>query len=142
MRFLIVLVSSVLALHTGIAYAQKTLGEILDQGAKKLSAEEFKSLVSGATISGTTLTGFDFSTKYSPDGTHSGSAQNMQGSSGISGTWKIDDSGKLCGQTQSTRSNTPAPSVCAFWFKVADRYFTSPSDADRSASIAPRAVKR
>jgi len=142
MKFLILLLSSAFALHCGIASAQNSLGEILDQGAKKLSPEELKALFSGATVSGTLASGARFSTKYAPDGTHAGILETANFQTGMQGTWKIDGSGKLCTDTRFNSPYVPPASNCNFWFKAADRYFFSASDSDRGSRVEQRNLAR
>ena len=73
-------------LGTTFATAQSTLGELLDAGAKKLSAQEFKSEVVGSTLTGPSRTGGQVNLEYKPDGLVSGNVQSPQGAiSAVSG---------------------------------------------------------
>ena len=54
------------------ALAQNSLGELLDGGAKKLTKEALQSALSGAQVSGKSVTGASTEYSYKADGSFSG----------------------------------------------------------------------
>jgi hypothetical protein len=138
----------VLVLWVPLAAAQSNLGELLDGGAKKLSAEEFRQEVVQRVIVGPTLSGGSLEVMYASNGVIQG-----QGTYGtitlapISGEWTIDDNARICtsmriGGGSGTGGGVALPSRCQFWFKHAEQYFFSDSDSDRRARVLRRTVKQ
>src|SRR6478735_762372 len=82
------------------AFAQSlTLGNLLDQGARKLTTDEIRALYSGATASGTQTGHPDvtFQNKHSPNGTVTGDAwRNGVWFGKTSGSWSVNNSGQFC----------------------------------------------
>ena len=60
------------------ALAQKSLGDLLDGGAKKLSKEAVQSTIGGAQISGTSTTGAATDYHYTSDGKFSGKSAQLR----------------------------------------------------------------
>ena len=75
-----------------------------------------------------------------PTGGYGGTASLF----GLSGDWKIDDSGRMCSSMRFVVSyNVQAlPFRCQPWFRYKDRYFLADSDTDRQARVLPRTVKQ
>jgi hypothetical protein len=133
------------------AFPQSNLGELLDTGAKKLSAEEFKEQVVQRVIVGPTPTGGNLELMYATNGMVQGIGSSTEHSisvAPISGEWTIDDSGRICtsmrmgaGGGASPGLGVTLPPRCQFWFKYAEQYFFSDSDSDRRARVLRRTIK-
>ena len=85
------------------AFAQQpaTVGDLLDQGGKKQTKDEFTKLLSGATISGIQAQNPSrkFEITYKEDSSISGRGWEAIGGgnvSGVFGTWSVNDQGQLC----------------------------------------------
>lgn len=131
----------VLGLVSTTAFAQTTLGDLLDAGGKKLSKEGLQAALSGARVSGKTATGAaTVESDFKADGTYSGTATSTQGASGYVGTWSVDDSGKLC--VEFTRTRGGRDKQCGYYFAIADRYYVSESDSERGSPLIERTIKK
>lgn len=144
MRLKQMLFAAVLA-SAGSAPAQTSVGELLDGGAKKLSGDEVRTLVPGATLVGRSFAGSDVSVDYKQDGTLSGRVQINSGPragqiAGIVGTWTIADDGKTCAVV--TVPSGGRDQICAYYFKLGDRYFIAESDSDKGSAVVQRTIKR
>jgi hypothetical protein len=127
---------------TTAALAQSSLGELLDGGAKKLPKDTVKSTLSGAQVSGKSVTGASTEYVYKPDGSFTGNLQNSEGwKSGAVGRWTVDDDGKICSEWTLT-VNSKRLKGCGFLFSKADEYYYVESDSDRSAPIFKRVIKK
>lgn len=137
-----------------LATAQSNLGEALDAGATRVSAEEFRRDVVQRTIIGVTPTGGIFEIVFTGNGAISGAGTASRYSpvqTGISGEWRIDDRDRICtsmraasGQIGGGPQQSPSlnlPTRCQFWFKAGEQYLLSDSDSDRQERVAQRAVK-
>jgi hypothetical protein len=125
------------------ANAQTSLGELLDLGGRKLSADEMKVTLIGATINGRTATGGEVEFRYNADGTVTGNAHPPLGgriASGVYGTWKIDGEGQLCADITYSAYNTK-DIRCGYLFKYGDAYFAAQSATDRATTILPRSIR-
>jgi hypothetical protein len=127
---------------TDSAFAQATLGELLDAGGKKLTKDEVTSTVSGKTVTGMNTLGGEMRVDYNADGAMMGSGKNPQGRGReypISGKWWVDETGKWC-----TDFRTPAGpnSTCSYLFKNGDEYFLSGSPSDRSVRVVKRTISK
>jgi hypothetical protein len=142
-----------LALIASSVLAQSNLGQLLDEGAIKLTAQDFHRQIVGKVLEGPvrgTVRGLTSSQEivYLEGGLIRGSGQASihGGATGggntfsIEGTWAIDDQQRVC---QSTRAGSVvlAPR-CQFWFKQSDKYFIADSDTDRSAQLTLRSLMR
>lgn len=138
-RTLLVSMALMLA-STDSAFAQATLGELLDAGGKKLTKDEVTSTVSGKTVTGMNTLGGETRIDYQADGAMMGSGKNPQGRGReypISGKWWVEENGKWC-----TDFRTPGGpnSTCGYLFKNGDEYFVSGSPSDRSARVVKRII--
>jgi hypothetical protein len=145
-----VLCALALLLWVPFAAGQRYLGDLLNFGAKRLSAEEFKQEVVQRSLVGPTTGGLTLEVLYATSGVISGRGTNyLTGAATVevNGEWKIDDSGKIC-TTMRLAGPTfgPAgvvlPPRCQFWFKYQDQYFVSDSDTDRYAPVVRRTLKQ
>jgi hypothetical protein len=140
--------------------AQSTLGELLDTGARKLSADEFKQELVQRVIVGPSPTRGSLEVIYTTNGQVAGLGRAPTGTSissdelRIQGEWTIDGDARVC---TSMRFSFPSggwhvigagggvgylPPRCQFWFKLGDTYFLSDSDSDRSAKVLSRTLKQ
>jgi hypothetical protein len=141
---------------THMVGAQSTLGELLDGGAKKVSASEFREELVQKAITGALPTGGTLEVTYITSGLITGVGTATKGSPvqmDVSGTWVIDDNQRICtsmliasgagsaGGGFSTSGALVLPPRCQFWFKYGDYYYLSDSDSDRHARVIRRAVK-
>ena len=129
-----------LFLWAPIAVAQSNLGELLDAGAKKLSAEEFKDQVVQRVIVGLSPAGGNIELMYANSGVIAGKGSYIEAASvrlaAIEGEWTIDDNERVCSSMRIGAFGTGGmllPPRCQFWFKHAEQYFLSDSDSDRRA---------
>ena len=138
-----------LLLLVPFAVAQNNLGELLDAGARKLSAEEFRQEVTKQTLVGVSPLGLRMEMMYASSGMIQGSSSiytgnplsAQVGAGGlIDGVWNIDDSGRTC--TSMVVGRTFLPFRCQFWFKYKQDYFIADSDSDRNARVVRRTVKQ
>jgi hypothetical protein len=140
----------VLALWAPLAAAQSTLGALLDVGAKKLSAQEFKEEVVQRVIVGPTASGASLEVMYATTGVIQGlgTAPTFPVASPISGEWTIDNDGRICtsmrvsGPFGGSATGVALPPRCQIWFKYKEQYFLSDSDSDRSAKVLRRTLKQ
>lgn len=94
--------------------------------------------ISGTQMAGISANGSSFHSVYKTDGTVFGSYQHTSGqSSGTRGTWKIDDSGRVCSEIITFAWNTKN-SYCRFVYRLADKYFLIESDADKASAVSPQ----
>jgi hypothetical protein len=120
-----------------------TVGETLDKGGKKLAKEEVVKLVTGATISGTSMNSPDFRTEYTykSDGSMSGGALRKSGPgfTSVSGKWSVNEDGQLC--TDRTTSSGRSDVYCDHYFSFGGKYYASRT-ADKAALVVEREIKR
>ena len=139
--------------YAPVAVAQSNLGELLDTGATRLSAEEFRQEVVGRIIVGPTATGGRLELMYATNGIVAGTVSLARAAftlAPVSGDWKIDENGRICasmriggtGASASSVGQVSLPARCQSWFKYAGQYFLSDSDSDRSAKVFRRTLKQ
>ncbi len=144
----------VVALLPSIAVAQSNVGELLDAGAKRVSAQEFRDQVVQRNLVGDTATGGAIEIMYSASGSVQGQgadkaygARSLAGS--INGAWMIDDDERICTEmammsvtgVSGATGNLVLPRRCQYWFKLDGKYFISDSDWDRRAKVLRREVR-
>lgn len=149
MRLLTTLWTGILAMTCASpALSQTNVGQVLDSGATKLSAAEFRKEIVGRYIVAQGVRGSQ-EIVYLETGGIRGSGEAVEwemaggmGSAGmfsIEGTWVIDTQDRVC---QSIRmGRTVLAPRCQFWFKKSDKYFVADSDTDRSARVLVRTLK-
>jgi hypothetical protein len=123
-------------LTSNTALAQNTVGQVLDAGGKKLSKEELVDAIVDGNVSGPTVGGGQIQVNYKADGTFVGSLP----SGGISGSWTVDDSGKLC--LAISGYGRPQFQDCGFYFRQADQYYWVTGTDDRGSLLLPRTIKK
>ena len=72
------LAGATLLLGSQLALAQATLGELLEQGGKRLDKAEVQALLVGATLAGPTTTGGDVRLEVKADGSLSGNMRTIR----------------------------------------------------------------
>lgn len=120
-----------------------TLGDLLDHGGRKLTADEVKALVAGATITGVQGGNFQnvtFENMYAAGGSVTGNAWN----SGvwftkIKGKWSIDQKGQLCSDLLNDRQDKIAN--CFPFYALGSNYYAARGD-ERSSEVNQRTFKR
>jgi hypothetical protein len=128
------------------AGSQPTLGEILDRGGRRITADDFRRDLVGTSVSGLTATGHQIDLIYLDGGTVRGAGRVTiyQGAAGggyaVEGAWTIDELDRVC--VSMRYGNAVLPTRCQFWFKDDQAYFLSDSDSDRSARVLRRTVAR
>jgi hypothetical protein len=141
----------VMLLHGPLAAAQSTLGELLDAGARKLSAAQFKEELVQRAIVGPTEQGGSLEIMYATTGKVAGTAtpksQTSTHFAPINGTWMMGDKDAICttmtmGSSLGNLGGMALPSRCQFWFKLGGQYFLADSDWDRSSAVLSRAFKQ
>lgn len=143
-----------LLLLAPLAAGQSNLGELLDTGAQKLSAEEFRRDIVQRSIVGPTPAGATIELMYVANGSIVGmgnviaAAQSQITNTSFSGEWTIDDAGRICASMRTPGSGSTfggssavLPPRCQTWFKLGDAYFISDSDSDRRAKVLRRTIK-
>jgi len=135
----------VAALLSSVAAAQSTLGDLLDAGATRLSADAFKEEVVQHTIVGPTSTGGTMEVMYVSNGSIQGKGTAPMNPQfpilgAVRGEWKIDDADRVC--AAMVMSGTVLPPRCQYWFKLGDAYFISDSDSDRRTKVLQRTIKQ
>jgi len=144
-----------LLLFTSFATAQNNLGELLDAGGKKLSAQEFQEQLVQRLLVGPTAAGINLEMIYTANGlvAGGGTAPGGIGRASLGGQWRIDASGKICTSMKvggplasgapigSGLEGVVLPERCQSWYRLGERYFLSDSDIDRDAKVLPRTLK-
>ena len=128
-------VAALALVFCGVCVGQSTVGEVTQQGGKKLSKEDLQQLYAGGvTAKGTTRSGAHYVQQNKADGSVSGNGQTLRGSTGIYGGWKINDDGQECWDLKFTSGGSLAG--CWFLWKLGDKYFAASVDApDTAVSI-------
>jgi hypothetical protein len=113
--------------------AQSTLGELLDRGARKLSATEIEAMGDVRVLR--QATDADAYMTLRTDGSVVGMVHNKQGhgSSEAVGTWRLDASGRRCADV-SLPAFSMSVQQCGYTFALGREIFFTPSDTDRSAT--------
>ena len=112
---------------SGSCFAQANVGDVIKLGAMKMTKEELQQLHSGGvTMKGVLGNGTPYSQQNKPDGTVAGTGGN-NGQFTLTGTWKIDDSGKYCHDVAA--SGGLKINICSIIWKADGRYFASVDDA-------------
>lgn len=143
---------TVTLLWAPFAFAQATLGALLDAGAKPLSPAQFKEELVQRTIVGPAATGNSMEIVYVPDGSVQGVSSNpsypkVPGAT-FNGEWQVDDKARICTSIRLNPAVTTfagglvLPARCQYWFKLGTQYYFADSDTDRSAKVLSRTIKQ
>lgn len=125
-----------LAAAAGASAQAVTLGELVDQGAQKLTPAEARNWAPLQVIRESVDS--DARMTLHPDGTVSGTVSNKQGhgSSEAAGAWTVDAAGKRCVDV-----DLPAFRMqwreCGYAWRLGSQLYHVASDGDRSAPATP-----
>jgi len=135
-------------LFSGACYADMTGGEVLQQGGKKMTAEELQQLhAGGVKYNGKRLNSLDFTELHNADGTVLGAAQSTRSRMEIKGTWKISDTGQLCVALiyattgRGASQNQTNVDSCESILKQGDKYYAVANDSPGSPASVREFVK-
>jgi len=115
-----------LALSAPAAAQVSTLGDVKMKGGVRLSAQELRDLMPGATVVSRTQAGSTRHWQNRPDGTFTATSDGRGQSGGRNtyasgeGTWRVTDEGRLCVTIAWPRS---PDDWCRYMFKLDDRYY-------------------
>ena len=125
------------------AWSQEEMpvGILLDKGGRKLSSQEVKDLLTGATVDAERGGNAHTKTTYRPDGSLSAHLQTMDFSTGGAGTWKVEDNGSFCISISWT-AQFPPVAGCSYVLKLGKTYYFSVSDSVRHARAVERIITR
>jgi hypothetical protein len=121
-------------LCAGAAQAQSTLGDLLDQGAQKLTGTEVQAL--GEVRIRQQAADADAYMTMRADGSIVGMVHNKQGhgSSEAVGKWHVNAEGQRCADV-----DLPAFGMnrrqCGYTYKLGRDIFFAPSDSDRAVAV-------
>ena len=125
--------------------APKDLGQLLDAGAKRMSADDFKGEVVQRLLSGDLERGEATELMYIATGLIQGRGKagdvgfNPTIEAPLVGRWTIDGGGTVCSAVRIGIQTFPTR--CQAWFKLGNDYFVADSDSDRGAKVLRRMVK-
>jgi hypothetical protein len=139
--------AALLLLGASMAIAQepKTLGELLDKGAKRLDGVELKALIPGATTKGTTIGGrLDVETSYASDGTARGRfwGGHPEMPPLFHGTWNINEQGQMCIDFMAAERSIGRMKGCGWWYSLNGVYYITGGSDDRNGVVRSRKVSR
>ena len=127
-------------LFSEAAFSQSALGDLLDAGAKQMPKGELVELLTGRTAAFTGQDGAAQQITYKANGSYSGVWALGGTTAPFFGNWAVEEDGQICLVAGGGKSR--GQKLCGYWFKTADQYFASPSNADRSAPIFKRIVQQ
>jgi len=146
------------AMSAAPAFAQDTLGTLLDANAAKISVGQFERDLVQRVLEGPTQTGGRMEVMYTGSGQIEGTGtmrpgiQSATNYARIQGRWTNDGAGRICtslSYSAQVGSNVNAgigmgtlPPRCQYWYKLGDKYFLADSDTDRSAKVLVRTIKQ
>ena len=134
-----------LGLAAAAVGAQTRVGELLDAGGVRISAEQFRRNVVQNVVAGPLDAGITAEIVFTGRGTLEGSGSTGRSSAEsmeVRGRWSFGQDDTVCvaivldGPT--IRANYP--SRCQAWYRLGDRYYAADS-LDRSARLLARTVK-
>jgi hypothetical protein len=128
---------------------------LLDAGATRVSAEEFRREVMQRFLVGPLEMRGSAELMYAENGRVYGSGVGVivdpkivVPPSTIYGEWGIDDRQRVCAAMNIASvpgqgfATIILPKRCQFWFKHGDKYYLVDSDSDRSAAVVMRTLKQ
>lgn len=135
------LAGAALLLLSQAAVAQATLGELLEQGGKRLERAEVQALLVGATLAGPTTMGGDVRLEVKADGSLSGNIRGVR-SYGVMGTWKLEDDGRFCTDLTSAGSRPVQFASCNHYYRRGNEFFAADAASTPETPVRPRQVSR
>lgn len=116
-------------------WAQSNVGELLDKGGKQLSKEEIlEKLKNGGKFSGSTRSGASLNLELKVDKSLSGNASSPRGTTGVFGTWEVEDSGRVCVNYVLQALNN-RDQACSYQYLLGSERFSA-KGTDRSESVS------
>lgn len=113
----------------------RTLGEVIARGGQKMTTEQIRQTIVGRTFARTNQQGGTLKLHLKSDDTLTGWANNWMGSVGVTGVWRGDADGKMCADFSHTDQNIQKRSMCAYYFRLGDRFFATDSNHDSSSPV-------
>jgi hypothetical protein len=114
------------------AASRLTVGELMAQGGRQLTAAEMKELHTGATIQGSNQAG-TWTRRQGADGKYSGqNSHRMGGSRNFNGDWHIDEKGRNCSLNRSQRD---AKLSCSHYYSLNGKYYTAPGEEPTAGTV-------
>lgn len=142
--FLKIFVATAFAASAMTTYAQSTVGELLDGGAKKMTKEEATAYLAGFKLVGPTRSGeVLMNLDLKADGSFSGNVvQPVRAiSSGTSGKWVVDGAGKTCAEGRLFAWNMNFKE-CFFAYQLGDVVYRTLSDSDDRYTTVRKALEQ
>ena len=137
-RWLAAVCVAVLGTAAWAQQAPKVVGELLDRGGSRVAAQDMRSLVTGASVSGNGQEGRPFNLHLAADGSVNGVAGFARVEA--RGTWDVDDRALLCLKI-AWGSGAESRSRYFPWFKLGEQYFESPG-TDHGSVLMLRTVSK
>jgi hypothetical protein len=129
-------IAMTLFVFSSMAFADMTLGVLLDKGGKKITKSEWDSLLP-VTVYFEWFEGNGEATlTYQSDGTFKGNAKefDFRTESRSNGTWVMDKNAQKC--IDETFQNWPTTfKGCYYYFKLNGQHYVTLSDTDRSSKV-------
>lgn len=119
------------------AFAQETLADLTQMGAKKLSADELKSVLVGSRATGPGRNHSQTDITFQPDGKVSGYISSGGRNFGVTGTYKITEEGDMCAHFDLS-GTTSTYDGCAGIYLTNNQYYLSHAEENPK----PQVVKR
>lgn len=110
------------------------LGTLLAMGARALSPEQTKTVLTGGMLRGVTPDGAAVLASYNPDGTLTGS---VGGRDLAEGKWRLDRQGRMCVDFWIPSLKRSWENVCRYWFELGGKLYF-PSDSDLNSDHSQR----
>lgn len=109
-----------------------------------MSAKEFETEIVQRVVVGPAPTGGELEMMYASNGKIAGIGKNpvftINAPAQMGGEWKFDEVGRTCSSMRF--GGILFPYRCQHWYKLADKYYVSDSDLDRSAKVLSRTIKQ
>jgi hypothetical protein len=113
---------------TSIVFGQQPAGDMSSKAARKLSQDEVRELLSGASTSGRNSSGNQYTMEYKSDGSLSGTVYTQGAgsmasrgqSSGMAGNWRITNEGRVCREYKIISSSSKDYKSCPFVLRLED----------------------
>lgn len=119
-------------------FAQSTVQDLLDAGAKKLSTAQIQALMPETIFSGKMSQGYETNFKLLKDGSFTGNVYPNGASQYVWGSWRIEDD-SYCMNIRY--SGTGTNNFCNSIFELAGKYFVSGAKATPTSKVQERAFK-
>jgi hypothetical protein len=136
-------------LGSTLATAQTRLGDLLDAGARRVTADRFRQEIVQRSVQGPLEPGVNVEIVHTSRGTLEGAGSggafsySAEWAVQVLGTWSVGDDDSICA-TVTLNGPTIRASYrrrCQFWFSLGERYFVAESTSDRAARVLARTVR-